>query len=734
MSKESDRLTKSLESDFTRHSGLRDIARNLQILQDPERVAPDDDASGTAASYFDNIIKHVPQGSKAVYWLARCYPVFLGQAEDAIKRGVTVPEELEESEKSFSQLRSARQEKETNYQPQGESIFHMDEQVERTIFNALRYNDTGRELFILPETVLPEIPGHLAVSLTQQADRWRVNLYVKSARINVEAERKAHEEFRGFFGDPYRADQQENPALYNMSQDLRDNEELNMAVGALRFTEYNGYKKIEQIRIGEELQGFSQSIGGVLGPKYRADSYSAGQEDVAVRILNEETDGEYLLQYGQLSRESEHRTTGGLVLRKRDDSLSTAKRLTSDYDQFRADLKDELGFAGGIVDWIYQRSGVSTNYKIPLQTPDSGLLDWMEGNSLLERLRTSPNTLADLGGQERLKAEVAQDARNFISVYYGRGNSLKPQNTIFYGPTGIGKSAFENAIAAHLQTARVPVYILKGDLFAQALQTDVKQSVDELKRVFFYTLMHGGALIIRDLDALLGTRNDPRYTIVEGVLLSELQRIKEEPSSWLIADTQFIGRIPEALINAHRIGKHREVPLETDQNGIEQIIKALVRKIDKERFKKLEPLDYAGVAAAYPIDYEALAVKIQNRGGMIPAQIERLLREEMQLRQGKPVPLETTSLIDGVDSYFEEEANMAGLRKAQTEEEQTRRIEYAVELAETAIKAQGEQAANIEELRTEIQLLKLAAGQYPKDRTNGLLGRLFRRKKEAEKD
>jgi len=731
MNAEFSRPIESLGFGISRREGLRGIARNLQILQDSGRV-PMDDASGMASSYFDGIIKNVPQGSRAVYWLARLYPAFLSEAEDAVKRGVTVPEELEEAEKRFSQLRFARQEEETSYRPQEGSIFQMDPQVERTIFNALRYNDTGRELFVLPETILPEIPGHVQLSINQQADRYSIDLRLKSVRINIEAEEKAQEEFKAFFGEFYGIDQQENPALHKMIQDLQTQASLNMAIGALRFTEYYGYKQIARRSIAEELQGFSQSIGNVLGSQYKADFYSAGQDEAVVRILNGDTDGEYSLQTRQLAQESEYSTTDGIVVRKRE-GVSTAKRLTNDYDQFRADLKDELKFAGGIVDWIYQRSGVSTDYRIPLQTPDIGLLNWMEENSLVERMSNPPNNFDDLGGQENLKTEVAQDARNFVAVYHGAGGVLKPQNTVFYGPTGIGKSAFENAIAAHLQTGKVPVFVLKGDLFAQSLQTDVKKSVDELKRVFFYTLMNGGALMIRDFDALLGTRYDPQYTIVEGVLLSELQRIKEEPSTWFIADTQFIGRIPEALLNAHRIGKHREVPLETDEDGIGQIIKALVRKIDKERFQKTKPLDYAEVETEYPIDYKSLALKIQNRGGMIPAQIERLLREEMQSRKEEPVSLQTTSLIDRVDGYFEEEAKLAEIRKAQMAEEQTQRIEHGIKLAEQAIEGQRELGVDIGTLRQGLESLRsIIAGRYSNGQIDQLFDRLFGRINDLE--
>lgn len=183
------RPIEKLQSGFSRREGLRSIAENLHVLQDSRQV-PLDDASGVAASYFDGIIEHVPQGSKVVYWLARMYPAFLSEAESAIKLGVNTPEELEEAEKRFFQLRSARQEKESDFQPQRESIFHLDSQVERTIFNALRYNDTGSELFVLPETILPEIPGHVSLSITQQADRWSINLYIKSVRINVDEEKK----------------------------------------------------------------------------------------------------------------------------------------------------------------------------------------------------------------------------------------------------------------------------------------------------------------------------------------------------------------------------------------------------------------------------------------------------------------------------------------------------------------------------------------------------------------
>ena len=186
-------------------------------------------------------------------------------------------------------------------------------------------------------------------------------------------------------------------------------------------------------------------------------------------------------------------------------------------------------------------------------------------------------------------------------------------------------------------------------------------------------------------------------------------------------------------MNAHRIGKHREVPLETDENGIGQIIKALVRKIDKERFQKTKPLDYAEVETEYPIDYKSLALKIQNRGGMIPAQIERLLREEMQSRKEEPVSLQTASLINRVDGYFEEEANLAEIREAQMAEEQAQRIEYGINLAEMAIKGQEELRVDIGSLRQELESLRtILAGRYSNNQIDQLVEGLLREIRELQ--
>lgn len=703
---------------YTQKDSFMRVVRGFDEMH--RRDMPPAELHAQAGDVFGAIAAQVPQRPYLpIYWLARAYPDLIPTAIPFIQRGARGEEEVADAQKKLDRLVEIDTERKhpVEYAPPESQIFTVSPQVERTIYNAIKYNDQGRPLLLMPMEDLPGIPGQLAVTVEQDGDRWGIALHLKSKEIDISEARKEEDAFREYTG--IRAaisigTKGESLALDTLGEAIKENLVLTLALGDLRFGKNVGWKQLQTRNVRRGLDTLPEAVPAVLGDDYSVREYSATQS-----IIENEGGEQYSVSVSVFEEQRQYGredSIDGLTIRR----FGGAKmpRLTENYGQFQTDLQRELRFASSMLSWLYQYSREDINYQINLQSPDFGLLDWMEGNSLIEKLSVSPNNFKDLGGNYDLRLAVEEDADQFVRSYKGERGALKPQNTILFGETGIGKTALENGIAAKLIEADVPVFVLKGDLFAQTMLEDPQEGVRHLKQMFYYLLMHGGAVMVRDFDALLGSRDMPEVnTIIEGVLLSELQRVKEDPSTWFVADTQFIGRISEALLNAHRIGKHREVPIETDQQGIEHIITAVVRKVDKEIHRRTAPLEFASIQLTYPFDIQALAAKIVDYGGMIPAQIERMVREEMQANATEGYGLETASLLIRVDAYVEERTRMHELRERQRAETLQATASEALQIAQAAMRRVTELeetlrtmregvAVDVSKIRSEVRILQ----------------------------
>ncbi len=678
---------------------------------------PPAEIAENAEYVFDRIADEVPQGHVPIYLLARTYPDLTPKAVPAMRKSAGSPEELSDVSVKVKKLREIDSERKNpvEYEPFVDEILTVSPDVTRTFYNAIKYNEQGKRLMVLPMTDLPEIPGQVAVSIEQEGRGWGIELHLKSKEVDTSEAQKESAELTEYLGLTF-SSKGESFALQRLAEDIKTVSVLQCVLGKIRFSKYPGWKQLQEKVVHESLATLEEAIPNILGDEFSAEEYTNTK-----MVVQGDAGEKYHVGMNIYEQTGHSESIDGLLTTRM--GGSSMPGLTDDYEQFQKDLQRELRFASGIISWLYQHARTDVNYKINLHSPDFGLLDWMEGNNLIEKLRSSPNSFTDLGGNHELRLDLEDDTAQFIRSFNGDRGALKPQNTILFGETGIGKTSLENGIASQLLEADVPVFVLKGDLFAQTMLENPEEGVKHLKQMFYYLLMHGGAVMVRDFDALLGSRDKPEAnTLIEGVLLSELEKIKKDPSTWFVADTQFIGRISEALLNAHRIGKQREVPLEKDPQGIEHIIIASVRKIDKEIQRRAEPLYFAQIQTEYPFDIASLAQKIADTDGMIPAQIERLIREEMQSHSKEGYLLETESLITRVDAYAEERAKMEEIRKKQKEEQQQAMATEALRVAKEALaevtRLREGLIKEVTEMRTELtQLTEDVALGSKKDET-----------------
>ncbi len=684
-----------LGQNYRRTEAFQQLVGGFETMQ--RRDMPQAAFEMQAQEVFTGISATVEQPYVPIYWLARAFPSLIPTAIPFIAHGARSEGDIPDAQKKLDKLAEIDFERKNpiEFGPSEDDILTVTPRVERSIYNAIKYNDQGRPLLLMPMEDLPGIPGRLAVTIEQDGDKWGIGLHLRSTDVDIQVARDDANDFRNYTSI-FHGRKDISLVLQDLEDELFTAQLKDMAVGTIGFGKFPGGKPPQARSIQQAFDSLAVSLPTVLDEPREIKPYS--ERKIVIEGQDGSSYGLSVANYETVSNGTMKTEIDGLRLERF--GTTGMPRLTDDYDQFHEDLQRELRFASGVLSWLYQYSRADINYQINLQSPDFGLLDWMEGNQVIEKVTSSPNKFTDLGGNYDLRLAIEEDADNFVHSYRGEKGALKPQNTLIFGETGIGKTALENGIAAKLVEEDIPVFVLKGDLFAQTMLDDPQEGVRNLKQMFFYLLMHGGAVMVRDFDALLGSRDKPEVnTLVEGVLLSELQRIKEDPSTWFVADTQFIGRISEALLNAHRIGKHREVPIETDPQGIEHIITAVVRRIDREIHRRTTPLGFADIQTTYPFNVQELAAKIADFGGMIPAQIERMVREEMQAHATEGYTLETDSLLDRVDVYAEERTRMMELRELQRAETLQATASEALGLAQAAIRRVQELEAQVTEMR-----------------------------------
>lgn len=189
----------------------------------------------------------------------------------------------------------------------------------------------------------------------------------------------------------------------------------------------------------------------------------------------------------------------------------------------------------------------------------------------------------DIAGNEEAK-ENSKDIVDFLKYpeKYKKLNARIPRGIIFYGEPGTGKTMMARAIASE---ANVPFYSVCGSDFVEMY---VGVGASRVRSLFKKAREHKKAVIfIDEIDAIgkkratsLQNTNEEREQTLNA-LLTEMSGFSKDEGIVVIATTNRIDILDDALIRAGRFDRHIEINL-PDKVAREKIITLLLKdkKID----------------------------------------------------------------------------------------------------------------------------------------------------------
>ena len=250
------------------------------------------------------------------------------------------------------------------------------------------------------------------------------------------------------------------------------------------------------------------------------------------------------------------------------------KGVKVDEMEFASTWQNAVGFGAGIL--IFGMIGyfVITN---TARQRSGGLLDISVVSNGQEIDRGI--SFANVAGNEEAKESVS-DIVDFLKEpdKYSKYGARMPRGIIFYGPPGTGKTLLARAVAGE---AKVPFYAMSGSDFVQVY---VGVGAGRVRDLFKKARQTGKCVIfIDEIDALGKKRegggisggNDEREQTLNA-LLSEMSGFKDSDGIVVIAATNRLDTLDEALLRPGRFDRHIEVGL-PDVNGRYEILKMHVK-------------------------------------------------------------------------------------------------------------------------------------------------------------
>lgn len=180
----------------------------------------------------------------------------------------------------------------------------------------------------------------------------------------------------------------------------------------------------------------------------------------------------------------------------------------------------------------------------------------------------------DIAGNQEAKESI-KELVDFISnpEKYSKYNARMPRGVILYGPPGTGKTLIAKALA---KEAKVPFFAVNGSDFVQIY---VGVGAGRIRDLFKKAREKGKAVIFIDEIDAIGKKRDPRgdggsderdQTL--NALLAEMSGFKDSQGIIVIAATNRLDTLDEALLRPGRFDRHIEVGL-PDVNARYEILK-----------------------------------------------------------------------------------------------------------------------------------------------------------------
>jgi cell division protease FtsH len=247
----------------------------------------------------------------------------------------------------------------------------------------------------------------------------------------------------------------------------------------------------------------------------------------------------------------------------------------------------------------------------------------------------------NVAGNEEAKDSV-QDVVDFLKnpEKYSAYGARMPKGIILYGDPGTGKTLLAKAVAGE---ANVPFYAVSGSDFVQIY---VGVGAGRIRSLFKKARSHGKAVIfIDEIDAIGKKRDNGRgggsdekdQTL--NALLTEMSGFNETEGIIIIAATNRLDMLDEALLRPGRFDRHIEVTL-PDVSAREKILKLHLKN------KPIKDIDYAEWAHKTSYFSGAKLENLANEAAIIACKDNSVFIENIHLDKAYSIVLAGYEKVD----------------------------------------------------------------------------------------
>ncbi|MBU3158301.1 ATP-dependent metallopeptidase FtsH/Yme1/Tma family protein [Clostridium frigoris] len=247
----------------------------------------------------------------------------------------------------------------------------------------------------------------------------------------------------------------------------------------------------------------------------------------------------------------------------------------------------------------------------------------------------------NVAGNEEAKDSV-QDVVDFLKnpKKYSAYGARMPKGVILYGDPGTGKTLLAKAVAGE---ANVPFYAVSGSDFVQIY---VGVGAGRIRNLFKKARSHGRAVIfIDEIDAIgkkrdsgTGGGSDEKDQTLNA-LLTEMSGFNETEGIIIIAATNRLDMLDEALLRPGRFDRHIEVTL-PDVSAREKILKLHLKN------KPIKDIDYSEWAHKTSYFSGAKLENLANEAAIIACKDNSTFIENIHLDKAYSIMLAGYEKVD----------------------------------------------------------------------------------------
>jgi len=327
----------------------------------------------------------------------------------------------------------------------------------------------------------------------------------------------------------------------------------------------------------------------------------------------------------------------------------------TDIEQFKQEIQEKLDVFNRLLNFMYQEASIEIPETfVEIELPGRKILaKLIETDGIVELFKGFPYRLNDLAFQGEQRKYLRVLARE-VAKYLKGEIKQKPSFVLIYGESGVGKSIIAKATMEELKGQEIPCYIIRP-------YSGEDSYLQGLREFFFWAKLNNVFVYIEDFEKILGEdyMDYTRKHEIETLFNYGVEELAAS-GSYVLATTEEPERIfSQSLLQGHRFGER--IPLEKvkEPEEIEAMILMNLRMIDAGLNQAPQSsVSVEEIKRKYKMDYREVSKYIASKGGLVAAQIKRIL-----LKSLKGNTVNTDILKAEVDAYIVQEKELQKRRE-----------------------------------------------------------------------